>query len=64
MAMELRHGPTDQNFKETTRKAKNMEKGSIFGPTVASMRATGQRIEYQVQEFITGQMVENIKGNG
>jgi len=41
MVMELRHGPTDQNFKENTWKAKSMEKGSIFGPTVASMRATG-----------------------
>ena len=41
MVKELRHGQTDQNFKEITRKAKSMEKGSIFGPTVASMRATG-----------------------
>ena len=41
MAMELRHGQTDQNFKENTWKEKSMEKGSIFGPTVASMRATG-----------------------
>ena len=64
MAMELRHGQTDQNFKETTRKAKSMKRDRIFGPMAANMQATGQRTEYQVQEYTTGWMVENMKGNG
>ena len=37
MAMELRHGPTDQNFKGTTRKAKSMIRDRIFGPMAANM---------------------------
>jgi len=37
MAMELRHGPTDQNFKETTRNAKSMKRDRIFGPMAANM---------------------------
>ena len=37
MAMELRHGQTDQNFKENSWKEKSMKRDRIFGPMAANM---------------------------